>query len=257
MSEMHISSTWISHKYSILGDLNSVVPTQSKKVRHEASASTECMQDVAPLVFLSRGDSGDVDVDLQRITCQVGTIVPCATLEQKMMSTPTEHTNTASTAAPSVAGASGGERTQHGNFFGMFFLPSSQLYDDDDVHLSASTSSTYSPIKAAASAASNMIGGILSVIDTALAAMNEEMENSSGSISSDNTKESEVNIDTALLTGSACTCATNMRRGIVMQCCQGAHCKKLSIEVGDMKQCSTDKEEICIDTSEQSCGSGE
>ena len=175
------------------------------------------------------------------------------------MSTRTKHTDTAtaSIAAPSVTGASGGERTQHGNFFGMFFLPSSQLYDDDDVHLSASTSSTYSPIKAAASAASNMIGGILSVIDTALAAMNEEMENSSGSISSDKTKESEVNIDTALLTGSACTCATNMRRGIVMQCCQGAHCKKLSIEVGDMKQCSTDKEEICIDTSEQSCGSGE
>ena len=255
MSEMHISSTWISHKYSILGDLNSVVPTQRRFGTRRQRPPHACK--MLLLLCSFREVMVVMSMSICNASCQVGTIVPCATLEQKMMSTRTEHTDTASTAAPSVAGASGGERTQHGNFFGMFFLPSSQLYDDDDVHLSASTSSTYSPIKAAASAASNMIGGILSVIDTALAAMNEEMENSSGSISSDNTKESEVNIDTALLTGSACTGATSMRRGVVMRCCQGAHCKKLSIEVGDMKQCSTDKEEICIDTSEQSCGSGE
>ena len=94
-----------------------------------------------------------------------------------------------------------GEQQAKGDFFSMFYLPSSQTYGED-VHLSSlvenndvsasSQTSTYIPFQGAAAAASAMMGGILSAIDTAIAVMNEEFD-SSDSILSDgtttNTKE--------------------------------------------------------------------
>lgn len=179
------------------------------------------------------------------------------------MSTHTDHngvsTGTTGATAASSAVVSDEERTRQGHFLGMFFLPSSQMYYDDDydVHFLSASTSSYSPIKAAASAASNMIGGILSVIDTALAAINEEMENSSNSFSSGDTKESER--EEALLSEGFCTCADIMSRGTMMRCSQGARCKKLSTAVaGDAntKLSSPGYEEISIGASEQTCGCG-
>lgn len=191
-------------------------------------------------------------------------LMSCHVMSQlKMkMSTRTDHSGVSTGAmgasAASSAVVSDEEQTRQGHFLGMFFLPSSQMYyDDDDAHLLSTSTSSYSPIKAAASAASNVIGGILSVIDTALAAINEEMENSSDSFSSGDTKESVDN--TALLPEGSCTCADIMSRGTMMRCSQGAHCRKLSTAVaGDanMKLSSPSNEEISIGTSEQTCGCG-
>lgn len=69
------------------------------------------------------------------------------------------------------------------DFFSMFYLPSSQSYDED-VHLA--TSSYSAPFQGAATA---VVGGILSVFDTALAVLNEEFDNPSDSIISESTKD--------------------------------------------------------------------
>ena len=91
-----------------------------------------------------------------------------------------------------------GEQQAKGDFFSMFYLPSSQTYGED-VHLSSlvenkhvsasSQTSTYIPFQGAAAAASAMMGGILSAIDTAIAVMNEEFDSSDSIISDETTKE--------------------------------------------------------------------
>ena len=160
------------------------------------------------------------------------------------MSTRTDHSTASSSPSPpsssSTAVVSDVEQTRKGNFFSMFFMPSAQLYDDDMHHILSASTSSYLPIKAAASAASNMIGGILSVIDTAIAAMNEEIENTSESFSSGNTKDSEDHAP--LLSEDSCTRvdADSMMRGSMMRCNMGV--KELSIAIGD--------------TDEENCGSG-
>ena len=84
---------------------------------------------------------------------------------------------------------------QGGDFFSMFYLPSSSSQSfDEDVHL---TTSTYIPFQGAASAASAVVGGILSAIDTAIAVMNEEFDNPSDSIVSSTTKEDEEDRESA------------------------------------------------------------
>jgi hypothetical protein len=183
----------------------------------------------------------------------------CATWK-KNMSTRAEHSDSAAAAAPTTNAAASSAvvsdegQTRQGNFFGMFFLPSSQLNDDDDdVHLLSASTSTYSPMKAAASAASNMIGGILSVIDTALAAMNEEMENSSSNNSIETKEDQRVS---ELRTIGSCTNGNIVSRGIHERCGDGELCRNVSNKVGDVKQSSTINEEICTDNSEQTCNSG-
>lgn len=95
------------------------------------------------------------------------------------MSTSTSH----KAAARAV---SAGEPAATVDFFSMFYLPSSSQSYEEDVHLSTTP---YIPFQGAASAASAVMGGLLSVIDTALAVMNEEFEDPSDSIASAGTKE--------------------------------------------------------------------
>ena len=75
------------------------------------------------------------------------------------------------------AKASAAEQQEKGDFFGMFFPASHQ-------------SSPYVPFQGAASAASAVMGGIWSVLDTALAVFNEEFDsNPSNSIISDDSED--------------------------------------------------------------------
>lgn len=69
----------------------------------------------------------------------------------------------------------------------MFYLPSSHQFYDEDVTLAAS-SYTYSA-PSLQGAASAVMGGIWSVLDTALAVLNEEFDNPSDSMLSDGTKD--------------------------------------------------------------------
>lgn len=101
-----------------------------------------------------------------------------------------------------------------GDFFSMFYLPSSQSYDED-VHF---TSSSYSaPFQGAASV---VMGGILSVLDTALAVMNEF--DNSDSIISDSTKDEDEDV----LQGNVSSCVSSERR--VIGCYENAARSQLS-----------------------------
>jgi len=105
-----------------------------------------------------------------------------------------------------------------GDFFSMFYLPSSQSYDES-VHFT--TSSYSAPFQGAASA---MMGGILSVLDTALAVLNEEFDNPSDSIISDSTKDENEDD----LQGNVNSCVSSGR--IVMACCKQASPSQISTQ---------------------------
>lgn len=93
-----------------------------------------------------------------------------------------------------------------GDFFSMFYLPSNQSYGED-VHFASSSYNV--PFQGAASA---VMGGILSVLDTALAVLNEDEEfDKSDSIISDSTKD-EVEDD---LQGNCVSSEIS-----VMRCCK-------------------------------------
>ena len=127
---------------------------------------------------------------------------------------------------PSIdAKAPAAEQQQKGDFFGKFFQPPSQQ-------------SNYVPVQGAASAASAVMGGIWSVIDTALAVLNEEFEsNQSNSIISDDSnedKDEESRIE-----------AHRAKRdsSYVTSCCEPAR-SKFSCRCGGTKHSSTDNEHI-------------
>mmetsp|Transcript_14952 Transcript_14952/g.35928 ORF Transcript_14952/g.35928 Transcript_14952/m.35928 type:complete len:248 (-) Transcript_14952:232-975(-) len=119
---------------------------------------------------------------------------------------------------------------QKGDFFNMFHLALSRSYEED-VHLATSS---YTPFQGAASAASAVVGGILSVIDTALAVMNEEFDNPSDSIISDSTKEDDEDDEDA-----------------VMRCCRKTK-RSLTSTSGDTERPSSATEVKPSDNSEQS-----
>ena len=122
-------------------------------------------------------------------------------VEEHIMSTTTDHSER--TAVGKVDTTASGKQQAKGDFYSMFYLPSSQTYDED-VHLSSlvenidvnasSQTSTYIPFQGAAAAASAMMGGILSAIDTAIAVMNEEFDSSDSIISDGTTKEGDADI---------------------------------------------------------------
>lgn len=119
------------------------------------------------------------------------------------MSTTTDHSERTAVEGKADTTAPGKQQQAKGDFYSMFYLPSSQTYDED-VHLSSlvenidvnasSQTSTYIPFQGAAAAASAMMGGILSAIDTAIAVMNEEFDSSDSIISDGTTKEGDADI---------------------------------------------------------------
>lgn len=118
------------------------------------------------------------------------------------MSTTTDHSERTDVEGKVDTTASGKQQAK-GDFYSMFYLPSSQTYDED-VHLSSlvenidvnasSQTSTYIPFQGAAAAASAMMGGILSAIDTAIAVMNEEFDSSDSIIYDGTTEEGDADI---------------------------------------------------------------
>lgn len=93
------------------------------------------------------------------------------------------------------------------DFLSMFYLPSSRPYSED-VHFSLSSYNV--PFQGAASA---VMGGILSVLDTALAALNENEEFDK----SDSINEGE-------LQGHVASCVSSERS--ILKCCQcGSRCQ--------------------------------
>eukprot|EP00579_Thalassiosira_antarctica_P005464 CAMPEP_0201890318 /NCGR_PEP_ID=MMETSP0902-20130614/31945_1 /ASSEMBLY_ACC=CAM_ASM_000551 /TAXON_ID=420261 /ORGANISM="Thalassiosira antarctica, Strain CCMP982" /LENGTH=248 /DNA_ID=CAMNT_0048421141 /DNA_START=56 /DNA_END=799 /DNA_ORIENTATION=- len=129
---------------------------------------------------------------------------------------------------------------QKGDFFSMFYLPSSQSYEED-VHLA--TSSYSAPFQGAATA---LMGGILSVIDTALAVLNEEFDNPSDSIISESTKDD----DEDGFQGSGDSCVTS--KSSVLGCCKQTARSKLPTSCANNDAISSTDEAKASDNSEQS-----
>jgi hypothetical protein len=120
--------------------------------------------------------------------------------------------------------ASAAEQQQKGDFFGMFFSPSHQ--------------SPYVPFQGAASAASAVLGGIWSVLDTALAVLNEEFDsNLSNSIIYDDSNEDRE--DGSRIRGS---CAKNNNSNVASCCRPPSQCQ-LSSTCGDTKRSSSSRDE--------------
>jgi len=115
-----------------------------------------------------------------------------------------------------------------GDFFSMFYLATSQSYDED-VHLTAS--SYTAPFQGAATA---VMGGILSVIDTALAVLNEEFDNPSDSIISESTKDDGE--DAFERNGDSCATSKS-----VMGCCKKTAHASLSPSQGKVEVSSTNE----------------
>ena len=139
---------------------------------------------------------------------------------------------------------------QKGDFFSMFYLPSSQSYEED-VHLA--TSSYSAPFQGAATA---LMGGILSVIDTALAVLNEEFDNPSDSIISESTiSESTKDDDEDGFQGSGDSCVTS--KSSVMGCCKQTTRSKLPTSCVSNVAISSTDEAKASDNSEQSAEHGE
>lgn len=132
-----------------------------------------------------------------------------------------------------ASGGNGEDATDAGagmkaDFFSMFYLPSSQSYDED-LHLSTSS---YTP--SFQGAATAVMGGILSVLDTALAVLNEDFDNPSDSIISDGTKD----YDKDTLTESRESCKQGEHR--VMGCCRQTRRSKSSASESE-NSAGTDK----------------
>jgi len=129
------------------------------------------------------------------------------------------------------------QQKQDETFFGMFYLPSSQSFDED-VHL---TSSSYVPFQGAASAASVVMGGILSVLDTAIAVMNEEFDTAL----SDSNISDKVDDDDGLQNRGSCVASESS----VMRCCRKT--ERSSTYAGDAEHASTGNEDQALKNSEQ------
>mmetsp|Transcript_9238 Transcript_9238/g.19951 ORF Transcript_9238/g.19951 Transcript_9238/m.19951 type:complete len:251 (+) Transcript_9238:69-821(+) len=132
---------------------------------------------------------------------------------------------------------------QKGDFFSMFYLPTSQSYDED-VHLT--TSSYSAPFQGAATA---VMGGILSVIDTALTVLNEEFDNPSDSIISESTKDDGEDA----FEGNGDSCATSKS---VLGCCKKTAHSSLSPSSGKVEVSSTNQNKAS-DNSVQSAKHGQ
>mmetsp|Transcript_10841 Transcript_10841/g.23957 ORF Transcript_10841/g.23957 Transcript_10841/m.23957 type:complete len:249 (-) Transcript_10841:171-917(-) len=128
------------------------------------------------------------------------------------------------------------EQKQEGDFFSIFYLPSSQSYDED-VHLATSS---YVPFQGAASAASAVMGKILSVLDTALAVMNEEFDTMSDSIISESTYEDGLQDRDSLVTSESS----------LMRCCRET--ERTSTSASETERASTADEDETSEDSEQS-----
>eukprot|EP00581_Thalassiosira_minuscula_P031422 CAMPEP_0183779950 /NCGR_PEP_ID=MMETSP0739-20130205/55106_1 /TAXON_ID=385413 /ORGANISM="Thalassiosira miniscula, Strain CCMP1093" /LENGTH=255 /DNA_ID=CAMNT_0026022753 /DNA_START=105 /DNA_END=872 /DNA_ORIENTATION=+ len=136
------------------------------------------------------------------------------------------------TAAPMDTTNKAADAPHRGEFFSMFYLPSSSQSYDEDVHLATSTSYS-APFQGAATA---VVGGILSVLDTALAALNEEFDNPSDSIISDSTRdESEDEYQ-----GSGDTCMISKNN--VLRCCKQNARSKLPTSVCKSTTSSTNED---------------
>ena len=127
---------------------------------------------------------------------------------------------------PSVdAKAPAAEQHQKGNYLGKFFQPPSQ-------------ETNYAPFQGAASAASAVMGGIWSVIDTAMSVLNEEfVNNQSDSTISDISNEDKDDV-----------LRIEARRGKndsgnVTSCCHPTRCK-FSCKCDDTKHSSGDDEHV-------------
>lgn len=163
------------------------------------------------------------------------------------MSTPIgllfDSTEMSPSAAPNPAtstepNASAAEQQQKKDFFGVFFSSSHQ--------------SPYVPFQGAASAASAVMGGIWSVLDTALAVLNEEFDsNLSNSIILDDSNEDRE--DGSRIGGSR----SKNNKSNVVSCCGPISQCQLSSTCGDTKRSSSSDEHQVSDGPGRSSKCGE
>lgn len=106
---------------------------------------------------------------------------------------------------------------QKGDILSMFYLPSSRSYDED---VAMSTTPFSAP--SLSGAASAVMGGVWSVLDAALAVLNEEFDNPSDSMISESTKNDEDGLHE-----SGVTCERSKRSGAI-RCCRQTARSKLS-----------------------------
>jgi hypothetical protein len=143
--------------------------------------------------------------------------------------------NPASSTEPNASAA---EQQQKGDFLGMFFSPSHQ--------------SPYVPFQGAVSAASAVMGGIWSVLDTALAVLNEEFDsNPSNSIISDDSNEDREG--GSRIGGSR----DKNNNSNVASCCRPTAQCQLSSTCGDTERASNSDEHQVSDDRERPSKCGE